>query len=349
MLDFGLAKVVAGDGSASDPSRPPALTGQEGLILGTVAYMSPEQARGKAADRRTDVWAFGCVLYEMLSGGLAFQRATTSETIAAVLECEPDFAALPPDTPASIRGLLRRCLQKDPRQRLRDMGDARLEITEALARPHADVAVDGALSPRSRRGRVVAYTVAASVITGALGWVVTRPTPPPPASVVRFIVTPPSGLSPVSPQNAKQNVAISADGTQLAYRSSDGAIARSLDNVVLTPLRPIGLGAPFFLSPDGRWLGLVDTNGLQKVPVAGGPAAVVAAARLSPPAFLAGGASWGRDEVIVFADDNGLWRVSAGGGVPERLLASSRERTRERPAWPELLPGGQSALFTIDL
>jgi serine/threonine protein kinase len=98
VLDFGLAKVVAGDGSPSDVSRPPALTGQEGSILGTLAYMSPEQARGKAADRRTDVWAFGCVLYEVLSGRLAFQRATTSETIAAVLECEPDVAALPPDT-----------------------------------------------------------------------------------------------------------------------------------------------------------------------------------------------------------------------------------------------------------
>ena len=139
VLDFGLAKVVAGDGSPSDVSRPPALTGQEGVILGTLAYMSPEQARGKAADRRTDVWAFGCVLYEMLSGRLAFQRATTSETIAAVLECEPDVAALPPDTPASIRGLVRRCLQKDPRQRLRDMGDARLEIAEALGPPSADV------------------------------------------------------------------------------------------------------------------------------------------------------------------------------------------------------------------
>ena len=117
------------------------------MILGTAAYMSPEQARGKAADKRTDMWAFGCVLYEMLSGRIAFQRATTSETIAAVLECEPDFATLSPGTPASIRGLLRRCLQKDPRQRLRDMGDARLEITEALARPHADVAVDAARLP----------------------------------------------------------------------------------------------------------------------------------------------------------------------------------------------------------
>ena len=256
VLDFGLAKVVAGDGSPPDVSRPPALTGQEGVILGTLAYMSPEQARGKAADRRTDVWAFGCVLYEMLSGRLAFQRATTSETIAAVLECEPDFAALPPDTPASIRGLLRRCLQKDPRQRLRDMGDARLEIAEALAPPSADVAVNAAQSPRSRRGRVVAYAVAASVITGALGWVVTRSTPPPPASVVRFIVTPPTGLSPVSPQNAIQNVAISADGTQLAYRSIDAVIVRSLDDVVLTPLRPIGLGNPI-LPVGGRQLARV--------------------------------------------------------------------------------------------
>jgi serine/threonine protein kinase len=346
VLDFGLAKVVAGDGSAPDLSRPP-LTGQEGVILGTLGYMSPEQARGKAADTRTDVWAFGCVLYEMLSGRLAFQRATTSETIAAVLECEPDFAALPPDTPAGICRLLRRCLQKDPRQRLRDIGDARLEIAEALARPNADVAVDAAQSRRSRRGRVVAYAVAASVIIVALGWVVARPTPPPPAPVVRFIVTPPSDLSPVSPQNATQNVAISADGTQLAYRSTDGAIVRSLDDVVLTPLRPIGLAQPFFLSPDGRWLGFLDDNGLQKVPVAGGPAVVVAAARLSAPGFLGGGASWGPDDVIVFADDDGLSRVSAGGGVPERLLALSRARSRERPAWPGLLPGGHSALFTV--
>ena len=309
--------------------------------------MSPEQARGKAADTRTDVWAFGCVLYEMLSGRLAFQRATTSETIAAVLECEPDFATLPPDTPASIRGLLRRCLQKDPRQRLRDMGDARLEITEALARLHADVAVDAAQPPRSRRGRVVAYAVAAGVVTGGLGWVVTRPTPPPPAPVVRFIVTPPMGCPGLPTKTPRKVSPFRRTAGRSAYRSTDGAIARSLDDVVLTPLRPSDWQCTFFLSADGRWLGWVDTNGLQKVPVAGGPAVVVAAATLSAPGYLAGGASWGRDDVIVFADDNGLSRVSAGGGVPERLLDSSREGTRERPAWPELLPGGQSALFTM--
>ena len=265
--------------------------------------------------------------------------------IAAVLESEPNVAALPPDTPASIRGLLRRCLQKDPRQRLREMGDARIEIAEALGRPARTRAVNAAQSAQSRRGRVMAYTVAASVITGTLGWVVTRSTPSPPASVVRFIVTPPTGLSPVSPQNAIQNVAISADGTRLAYRSMDAAIVRSLDEVVLMPLRPIGLGNPFFLSADGSWLGWVDTNGLQKMPVAGGPAVVVASATLSAPGYLAGGASWGRDEVIVFADDNGLWRVSAGGGVPERLLASAwNEPENVRPG-PSCCRAGNPSCF----
>jgi serine/threonine-protein kinase len=265
--------------------------------------------------------------------------------MAAVVTQEPDWTRLPAETPLAVRKLLRRCLEKDPARRLDSATAARWEIEEAQSAPA--VPVRGSSWSGRRAAIAMAAALASGVVVALAAWgMMPRATPPPPAPVVRFLVTPPTGLSPVSPQNATQNVAISADGTQLAYRSTDGAIARSLDDVALTLLRAIRLG-PFFLSPDGRWLGFVDTNGLQKVPVAGGPAVVVAAVARSAPGFLAAGASWGRDDVIVFADDNGLSRVSAGGGVPERLLDSSRERTRERPAWPELLPGGQSALFTM--
>ena len=361
VLDFGLAKAAAGDAAPTDLTQSPTMTvggTQEGVILGTPAYMSPEQARGQAVDKRTDIWAFGCVLYEMLSGRPPFSGLTISDTIAKILEREPDWTALPASVSPAIRRLLVRCIDKDPKRRLHDIADARIEIEDAL-RGETILSTSAVAAPPAPPSRVpwlvTVVSVLAALTAGVIAWqppwgtslwVVTRSTLPPSASVVRFIVTPPMGLSPVSPQNAVQNVAISADGTQLAYRLTDAVIVRSLDDVVLTPLRPIALRNPFFLSADGSWLGWVDINGLQKVPVAGGPAVVVAAAKVSAPTS-SGGASWGRDEVIVFADNNGLSRVSAGGGMPERLLDSSRERSRERPVWPELLPGGQSVLFTM--
>src|ERR1700739_1364899 len=140
VLDFGLAKAFAGDGVNEDPSNSPTLSvaaTMHGVILGTAAYMSPEQARGKSVDKRTDIWAFGCVLYELITGRAAFRGETLSDTIAAVLEREPDWPALPPPTPAQIRNLLRRCLQKDSQRRLRDLGDARIEIEETLIPPVA--------------------------------------------------------------------------------------------------------------------------------------------------------------------------------------------------------------------
>ena len=157
VLDFGLAKAATGDAAPTDLTQSPTITvggTQEGLILGTPAYMSPEQARGQAVDKRTDIWAFGCVLYEMLAGRVAFGAETMSDTIAAILQREPDWSVLPPSTPPAVRSLLRRCLQKDRKQRLRDIGDARAELTESHAETQEFASETASVSPRSARKQV---------------------------------------------------------------------------------------------------------------------------------------------------------------------------------------------------
>jgi eukaryotic-like serine/threonine-protein kinase len=347
VLDFGLAKMLEPPGDpGSQPPEPGRPLTVASAIMGTARYMSPEQARGDPIDRRTDVWAFGCVLYEMLTGRAVFDGASTSDVIIAILEREPDLSGLPGDTSPGIRRLLQRCLRKDVKDRLRDIGDAALDIKDALAMPR--VTADAAWIPRSRARHVItASALIVSGIIGATSWVALRQPPPAAGPVVRFTITPPVDLA--LSNTPGQRLAISRDGTRLAYLSVNGVVVRSLERVNLTTISSVGDPANrtpnFFLSPDGAWVGFIGSDGLMKVPTAGGRPVPIARAAVAAPGFFAG-ASWGTDDVIVFADDTGLWRVSADGGSPETLLRVPAREVGDRLGWPDVMPGGRWVVFT---
>jgi hypothetical protein len=340
LLDFGLAKVF--DPAISDTaSMAVTVTALEipgtggARIMGSPACMSPEQARGQAVDKRTDIWAFGCLLYEMLCGKRAFTGDRASDVIAQILEREPDFAALPPELPATIQRLLRRCLEKDRRQRLRDIGDARLELVDALGNGTAEPTATGPLAARSSFTRpawhrVPLIAVITAAVAGVAAWLAWRPEAvAPPRPLMRFTI-PEDTL-------AAGGVAISADGSQIAYSTASGLVVRALSNLesrVVTPSN-ISLGQPFF-SPDGKWVGFKGWESLKKIPVTGG-AAVMLADRIFPVG------TWvGTD--IVFGDTRGLFRIPATGGEPLKLLATQGV---EQIVSVEMLAARKAVLFTV--
>ncbi len=340
VLDFGLAKALEPPGSpVADVTTSPTMTApgtQMGVIVGTAAYMAPEQAKGKLVDKRSDVWAFGIVLYEMLTGCRPFEGETTTEVLAGVLTRSPDWNALPAATPPPIRRLLRRCLEKDPRRRVRDIADAAIEIDEALIGPSTDERLRAPAESPARRGRwtivVGALALLLVGLAGAAMWLLSRT--PPATSIARFSVTLPSGqlLAPLG----EPVIAISPDGRRLAY-SYRWIYVRDMDEVEFRTLAtPTPAAEPFF-SPDGQWLGYSSTGQLLKVPVSGGTPQVVTSADPT-------GATWLDDDTIIFAEsDKGLFRVAAAGGTPERLFPV------EPPvlvAWPQVLPGGRFVLYT---
>jgi serine/threonine-protein kinase len=340
VLDFGLAKAVAQEAPKSDLSKSPTLTREgteHGVILGTASYMSPEQARGKSLDRRTDIWSFGCVFYEALTGRKALSGDTVSDTIAAILEKEPDWSALPARTPPKIRDLLRRCLQKEPHRRLRDIGDARIEIEEALTEPSA-APVAG--PPR----RYLPWAVAALVSAIAL-WSLMRPGAEPVREVSRLTVT-----VPVEQALAWRNdpsVAVSPDGRRLVYVGGPGGerrlFLRRLDQNEAVPIPGTEGATTAFFSPDGRSVGFYSSFGkLQRVLLDSG--LPVALADTPDP----WGASWGPGDVILFSPDgSGLSRISASGGVPSIVTTPNAAQGETSHRWPEILPDGKTALFTI--
>jgi serine/threonine-protein kinase len=277
-----------------------------GVILGTAAYMSPEQARGKPVDRRTDIWAFGCVLFEMLTGRQAFDTGeTVSDAIAAILKTEVDWNALPPDVPDQIRLLLKRCLEKDRAGRIGDIGTARFLMTETLA---TQPAATSPLAPaHSTRGRSM-LVASAGVVAGAFlaaavaAWWI-RSTPPPKLQPMRFAIVPPATL-PLAPTISERQLVVSPDGTRLVYvagRTLSGGgqlMVRTIDQIEAVPLRGITNAHSPFMSPDGRWIAYFDTE-LKKVSITGGPP--ISLCRL--PSGSRGG-SWGPDDTIVFDTAN---------------------------------------------
>jgi serine/threonine protein kinase/Tol biopolymer transport system component len=362
LLDFGLAKGRIDDRHGAQPVMCSQARGSTdaGAIAGTAAYMSPEQACGEPVDRRADVWAFGCVLYEMLAGRRAFGGRTTSDVLAAVLEREPEFDALPAETPDGIRRLLRRALMKDPRNRLRDVADARLELIEgsgdvpawgagfgtpqsAVARhaPEADV--------RTRRGIQILLPLGIGVSALAIGLTlsrtVDRQSPVAPKIVSRLELLPresaPLLIGATSGMVGVGNIAISSDGapTRFAYVTNGGVAVRSLDQLDTRVIEAgRGLTSHLFFSRDGRWIGYID-DGLRKVPFDGGPSILLA--RVGAGAT----ATWGEKAIIV-ADVNGLFKVSPEGGAPERIH-SATFASHEQPAFPEILPQDSAVLFTV--
>jgi serine/threonine-protein kinase len=350
VLDFGLAKVWDGaplNELAGSP-RLTATTLGDRIILGTPAYMSPEQARGQLLDRRTDLWSFGCVLYEMLTGRPPFAENTISDTLAAVLEHDPDLTLLAVDTPLPIRRLLRRCLKKDRRARLDSAADARLELDDALAGTDAETRVPSA-TPSPRISPVVIAALAGAAITAMLAaWM--RVAPPAPPLPARFAIVPPA-MPPLNVSGPSRDLAFSPDGRHLVYRAG-GSITfggllrvRAIDQIDARPLAEItNAYAPFF-SADGQWIGFFEKAELKKVSITGGPIITIAPITGGPL-----GASWGADGTIVYAtddQDSGLWRVSAGGGEPRVLTMPDPAQQETDHVFPSVLPDGRGVLFTI--
>ena len=335
VLDFGLAKAMASDPIPGDPMSSPTLTMRAtmaGIVIGTPAYMSPEQAKGKAVDRRADIWAFGVVLAEMLTGRAMYPGETVSEVLAAVIMKQPE---IPPSVPANVRVLLCRCLEKDPHFRLQAIGEARI----ALARP-AEVAT--ASETPARRGApwwALAAAAAMMVVPAVLLWRSTRPIDLP---IERLSVD----LGPDAVEGLPYTVALSPDGTRMTYqvRSEGGGSAlatRLLDQPKATILPGTDNAAQPFFSPDGQWIGFVADQKLKKISVQGGAAVVLCDAQ-----YLRG-AAWSTDgNIYATLGLRKLFRVSAAGGTPQPLtdLAESSEHGQHSHRWPQILPG-QSALL----
>ena len=357
VLDFGLAKAVEASPAAvvladSPTITSPALLSGVGVILGTAAYMSPEQARGKPVDKRSDIWSFGCVLYEMLVGRRAFEGEDVTETLARVLQSEPNFAALPQATPPSVRRLLVRCLEKDRNRRLPHIAVASFQIQETTAGAASGVegAVDGLSARRARGLGPVLYAAAliASAAAGAAIWMFSssRAAVAPLVTRLQMNVSPADQFGGNDGRPVRQAFALSPDGRTLVFsavqKNARALYLRRLDRVS-AELIPGTDGAmhPFF-SPDGSWIGYWAAGQIRKVPLAGGPSVLVTAV---PPIF---GASWGSDGRIVLARGaGGLLEVSADGGKATEVTTLSSARNEVSHRLPHVLPGGDAVLFTV--
>jgi eukaryotic-like serine/threonine-protein kinase len=352
VLDFGVAKVWEG-APESALSRSPRLTASDvgaGTIVGTPAYMSPEQARGQPLDRRTDVWSFGCVIFEMLTGRAPFAGDTISDTLAAILDREPDPTTLPADTPAPIRRLLRRCLEKNRERRLDSASDARLEIDDAVAFPAADTLALAATPFLRVTPVAIAALAGLTVIVALVAWILMRAVPAVPVLPARFAIVPTPGL-PLNVSGLDRDLALSPDGRRLVYRAGGSNTAgsplmvRAIDRLDAQPVADVRLAyAPFF-SPDNRWIGFFENTELKKVSIAGGPAITLCQFSGRPL-----GASWGDDNTITFATNaprTGLWRVSADGGEPTVMTTVDPAQHEGTYSFPSVLPFGRGVLFTM--
>ena len=346
VLDFGLAKAWSDDGaagSAPDLSQSPTLahTGTAaGVILGTAPYMSPEQARGRPVDRRSDVWSFGVVLFEMLTGRRLFEGETVSDTLAAVLKTTPDWTRLPPETPASVSRLLERCLERDPRRRLQAIGEARIALTDGLAR---DTSV--AATPAAPKRAVLPWLVAAGALAVAAYLATREPAPKPEERLLQLDVQLADELQLGSLLG--HTIALSPDGTRLAFVGMSGSepalYLRTLDQPGATLLSDAVRAQQPFFSPDGREVGFFAGTELRRVSIAGGASNLIVAGG------DARGASWGEDGTVVFSasQSGALMRVSATGGTPTPLTTLDPAKGERSHRWPSFLPGGRQLLMNV--
>jgi len=351
VLDFGLAKALEPEnapGSAVSLSQSPTITAHltgSNIILGTAAFMSPEQARGQVVDRRADVWAFGVILFEMLTGQRLFTGETVSDTLASVLKSEPEWERLPTDTPPAIRRLLHRCLRRNPRERLRDIGDARIVIDEVLRGESDPAAETGASAPAPRSRAFLAGAAAAVVIlaglAGVAAWTLKPSAPPPP---LRKLEIPVDDASP--DMFGVTSPAISPDGEQVVYATQGHLWVRDLRH--LEPRQLPGTQDPVrpFWSPDGQWVAFFRGTKLMKTPVSGGEPSVVC--DLGETGSSAGGGAWTGDGRIVFTTGDGpLLDVSAQGGDPRVLLPVAQDQGQSDFHQVSALPDGKGYLYAV--
>ena len=359
VLDFGLAKAMdaSSTASGSDPSRSPTLMNsptltsvqgtQLGMILGTAAYMAPEQARGGAIDRRADIWAFGVVLYEMLTGQAPFAGDTVSDILAGVLKTEIDFTKLPPSTPRSVRDLLRRCLERNPKSRLRDIGDARLALDEiAKGGPDPVVAAAPPASASIVR-RVIPWAIAAFAVSVAIGVATSQrkaATSSAQGPSVFGILIPHEKYLPTTDQPLLD---LAADGRTLLFaaegKDRNQILRRTLDRLEPAAIPGTEGAEEPLLSPDGKWIAFFTDGSLRKVQAEGGTPIVLADARAPR------GAAWAPDGSIVYSPlyNTGLWRLPATGGAPVELTKLDPTHGERSHRWPQVLPDGRTVIFTV--
>ncbi|MFN7934171.1 MAG: protein kinase [Bryobacteraceae bacterium] len=344
VLDFGLAKLADPRETAEKSHLAPTIVkGQSptmaGMIMGTAEYMSPEQAAGKPVDKRTDIWAFGVVLWEMLAGRRMFTGENVVHILADVLRAPIDLSGLPNETPQAIRGLLLRCLDRDMKSRLRDIGEARLAIEKYLANPASD-AVPSTRPAASAVQSKTAWAAAAvmgliAAIGGVIWWSTSRPIDRPLIQLEVDLGADVSLGSPVGP-----NVILSPDGSRLVFVSKSRLLTRRLDQPKAIELPGTeGAFAPFF-SPDGQWIAFFAASKLKKISVEGGSPIVLC----DVPSGRGG--TWGEDHNIIASLDqgSGLSLIPDTGGVPQPLTEITQRESRHR--WPQILPGGKAVLFT---
>ncbi|HSC27540.1 MAG TPA: protein kinase, partial [Vicinamibacterales bacterium] len=349
VLDFGIAKALDEQPDRDRPDSATLTAGgtRAGVVLGTPAYMSPEQSRGQPVDKRTDIWAFGCVLYELLTGRPPFAGETPTDTVSAILSREPDWNALPETVPPHVRTLLQRCLEKDPKRRLRDIGDARIELDS----PAASVVTPGTpgVTGRAsvRRTAAVAGVVALAMFA-AWGWL--RPRVTAPADPVRISVRLAPGTNVTRGPQYVSSVALSPDGRLLVIAGRDATgerlYVRPLDRLEPAPLSGTEGGSSPFFSPDGAWIGFFLGRRLKRVPAGGGGAVDIAA---GPVEQIPRGAAWLPDDRIVFGTGafTALQVVHSSGGTPEPLTTLNEAEAEISHVDPHILPDGHTLLFTV--
>jgi eukaryotic-like serine/threonine-protein kinase len=352
VLDFGLAKALGSERFAlpsDDESTTVGLATKAGVILGTAPYMSPEQAKGQPVDRRTDIWSFGCVLYEMLAGRRAFEGQSFPELLAAIVTHDIDFSRVPADAPSRVRNLVRRCLDPDPKQRLRDIGEARIILEHPRAHEPATASVR-----RMPPATWLVACIAGGLLIGAFAMSmrtrnrdVTRESP------VHLLMSlaPADRLAGDQYQRPLlQGFAISSRGRFVVFGGSKGdrtmIYRRALADTMASPVAGTEGGRFPILSPDERWVGFISNNSLLKVPIEGGTASTVCAIPSSG-AWGFAGASWGEDGTIVIGLERGpLWQVRASGGAPQHLTELDTTKHEASHRLPHHLPGGHGLLYT---
>jgi len=350
ILDFGLAKALAGDGAEGDIATSPTISvaaTTAGVLLGTAGYMSPEQAKGKSVDRRADIWAFGCVLYEMLTGKPAFDGETITDKLAAVVRGEPELSQLPEKTPQRIRELVQRCLIKDPKQRLQAIGEARIALDQWLSHPEEENPATVGAAALSKKWIWILGAVASTTTLLAItfGWMY-RNRAPTGGRVVRSYTKAMPNSSFVVFGGTGAGFALSPDGRQLAYVAtiSEGKVllwVRPVDSMKARSLEGTdGAGFPFW-SPDGRFIGFFAAGKLKKIEASGGPPLTICDAPEGR------GGTWNHEGVLLFTPGLRfpIFRVSAAGGKPVAVTALDQAKHEQSHRWPFFLPDGRHFLY----